>query len=115
MEARAHGAVFFGPVEQGLQVEERVLDQWVNARAIQDQIASGAVGGARGSPVAPTAAPQTSSEGMWGNISGSASGSASSHHVPEDVQGEIEFTGGSAYMQRFASRLGRPHAVGSDS
>lgn len=121
LEARAHGAVFFGEVERGLAVEERVLDTWVNAREVQDRIAAGGRGGAAvvnaAASAAATAASANASasavpvEGMWATMRQHGAGS----HVPEDVQGEIEFTGGLSYLERFAHR-GQPSGAteGSD-
>lgn len=102
-EARAHGAVFFGEIQRGLHVEEQVLDGWANAREIQDQIAAATKG--QGGPAAGAIRPgaPSTSEGIW------ARGEAV---VEEDVQGEIEFTGGLNYVERFATR---GEAAGEDA
>lgn len=90
LEARAHGAIFFGEIERGLQVDEKVLDGWANGRAIQDAIAA-SKGGAGAAPISIASA-----EGIWAR--------QADEHVPEDVQGEIEFTGGLKYVERFQTR-----------
>lgn len=92
MEARAHGAIFFGEVERGLMLEEKVLDEWVQGREVQEAFAAGGRAGA----APPSTAVQSGGEGIWAR--------QAEEHVPEDVQGEIEFTGGVAYVERFQTR-----------
>lgn len=85
LEAKAHGARFFSEIDRGLLVEERALDQWSNAREIQEAIAAKRPGGgaAVGIPLGLGA------EG-----------------IEEAVVelGEVEFTGGLAYVERFRNR-----------
>jgi hypothetical protein len=67
-----------------------VLDEWKDGREIQDRIAATkGQGGPR--PMAGAGG-----EGIWA--------SREVEHVEEDVGGEVEFTGGVAYVERFASR-----------
>lgn len=108
LEAKAHGAVFFGEIERGLMVEERVLDEWVNAKAIQDRIASGQTSGpAVSGPTSPP--PPSSSARSDGLFSGNSS--FAGMILPEQTQGEVEFTGGEAYAKRFRDSLQSPPAA----
>lgn len=89
LQAEAHGAVFFGEIQRGVQVEERVLDGWSRAREIQEQIAA-----SRGSgQVAPGA-----DVGMWARTEG-----VEEQAVAPEL-GEVEFTGGVSYVDRFTNR-----------
>ena len=96
LEARAHGAIFFGEIERGLMLEEKVLDEWAGARAIQAELAAGQNGGP-----AARQQPAGGAEGIW------ARKQETQQFVPEDVQGEVEFTGGLKYVERFQRRAER--------
>ncbi|KAI5477063.1 mitochondrial ribosomal protein subunit Rsm25 [Pseudohyphozyma bogoriensis] len=88
LEAQAHGAIFFTEIQHGLDLEEKALDQWINAEAIRDQFASAAPGGA------------TVSVGGIASFEGL---------VPEEAVRSAEtdeFSGGRAYLERFAQRGG---------
>lgn len=92
MEAKSHGAIFFGEIERGLRVEERILDEWKYARDVQNKIAA-------------------SRPGM--NIGNSSSSNSNSPDVSflggtglmiesEKIEdSKVEFTGGINYVQRF--------------
>lgn len=71
-----------------MQVEERVLDEWSRAREIQEQIAASRPG---------QAAPG-SDAGMWAKADGVV------EEVLEPELGEVEFTGGVSYVNRFTNR-----------
>lgn len=99
LQAEAHGATFFGEVQRGLQVEERVLDEWRNAREVQAQfVAASGRGGKQVGGAAAAAAGVAGDKGMW---------AAKEADVSGVVGGEVEFTGGVAYVQRF-NQVGLP-------
>lgn len=100
LEAEAHGAEFFGEIQRGIQVEERVLDEWVGAREIQDRIAAtkGKGGGKAIAGGAAAAAVGAGDKGMW---------AAKEQELSGVVGGVVEFTGGVKYVERFA-QAGKP-------
>ncbi|KAL8284150.1 hypothetical protein RQP46_004899 [Phenoliferia psychrophenolica] len=87
LEARAHGAVFFGEIQRGILVEERVLDQWASAREIQEQIAAKRPGQATLAAGAVGVTPVDVADGLLAG-----------------AMGAPEFTGGEAYVERFQNR-----------
>lgn len=38
LQAEAHGAKFYGEIQKGINLEEKVLDEWINAREINATI-----------------------------------------------------------------------------
>ncbi|GAA5922773.1 mitochondrial 37S ribosomal protein mS23 RSM25 [Sporobolomyces koalae] len=94
LQAQSHGAVFFGEIDKSVLVEERVLDEWVRAKEIQDEFA--ASGGAnRGQPAAqPTAA---TTPIAWAPVESRPAQLGGSNAV----QGEAVFTGGVEYLNQF--------------
>ncbi|GAA6051904.1 hypothetical protein JCM3770_006567 [Rhodotorula araucariae] len=96
LEAQAHGAVFFGAIDRALAVEDRVLDEWAHARAIQDGFAANAGRGA---------APQASASATAAAAGQSAQGSpwAPAEARPAfGAEDESLFSGGVEYLGRFA-------------
>ncbi|BGP36321.1 mitochondrial ribosomal small subunit component [Rhodotorula kratochvilovae] len=93
LEAQAHGAVFFGALDRALAVEDRVLDEWSQARAIQDGFAASAAN--RGAAAAPQAA--VAAQGAEGSVWAPAE--ARPAFGAED---ESLFSGGVEYLGRFA-------------
>lgn len=85
LEARAHGAVFFGEIQRGITVEDRVLDQWTAAREIQEQIAAKRPGSANLAAAAASVVPADVGDAL-------------------EPAHQLEFTGGEAYVERFQNR-----------
>ncbi|GAA5862426.1 hypothetical protein JCM1840_004177 [Sporobolomyces johnsonii] len=92
LEAQSFGAVFFGEIERGVLVEEKVLDQWVRAREIQDAFA---VSGGKGAVRQPAATVATQGQGVW-----SPAESRPAHLG--GVELDTKFTGGVEYIEAFA-------------
>ncbi|GAA6002615.1 hypothetical protein JCM10207_007594 [Rhodosporidiobolus poonsookiae] len=95
LEAQSFGAVFFGEIDRTLAVEERVLDEWVGAREIQNAMASAGGPGAVGKP-------QATVQGVSGTW-------APAEARPASVLGtedESLFSGGVEYLQAFARQGG---------
>ncbi|GAA5855128.1 hypothetical protein JCM8547_002392 [Rhodosporidiobolus lusitaniae] len=97
LQAQSFGATFFGELDKTLAVEERVLDEWVNAREIQNSLAAG-TGGSAGAAAAAMNAGVQAESGHW----------APREFRPAHVLGEDEsvFTGGVEYRQAFEARRG---------
>ncbi|GAA5958566.1 hypothetical protein JCM21900_003981 [Sporobolomyces salmonicolor] len=93
LEAQSFGAIFFGEIERGVLVEEKVLDQWVRAREIQDAFA---ISGGQGAVRQPAATAQAL--GMW------APEESSPAHLGGNgvVEADTKFTGGIEYIEAFA-------------
>lgn len=90
LEAKAHGAVFFGEIERSLRLEERALDEWTKGREIQEKIAASrpAVAGAPGADL-----------GFLGTGQGVVG------EVEVEAAGVEAFTGGVDYVQRFTELM----------
>ena len=106
LEAQAFGATFFGEIERGVQVEERVLDEWVDARAIQDEFAAAnAAGGAAAASASAAsssaAAQQAQALSAIGGVTWVAPPARSAATPIDD--GEGTFTGGLGYVEHFAA------------
>ncbi|GAA5949734.1 hypothetical protein JCM3765_007667 [Sporobolomyces pararoseus] len=99
LQAQSFGAKFFGEIERSVLVEEKVLDEWVNAKEIQDGFAIQGGQGV-GQQQQPTT---TTSMSDWIPVEGRPAqlGSTSSSSVGE---GEKVFTGGKEYLNQFKSR-----------
>ncbi|GAA5981473.1 hypothetical protein JCM10908_004119 [Rhodotorula pacifica] len=112
LEAQSFGATFFGEIERAVQVEERVLDEWVDARAIQDEFAAanaaGAAAGAAAASASSSAAAAATAQAQALNGGGvtwlappaktAATSLAASN---EDFEGT--FTGGLGYVEQFSA------------
>lgn len=104
LEAQAHGATFFGEVEKQLRVEEKVLDEWKNARAIQDAFTALTGTGSKRQNVqaALKTANQSASpakqvqESKWGEVP-----TRPALDGGEPVK--AGFTGGTEFLRRFAA------------
>ncbi|GAA5877299.1 hypothetical protein JCM16303_006235 [Sporobolomyces ruberrimus] len=103
LQAQAYGAVFFGEIERNVLVEEKVLDEWVRAKEIQDQFAVSG-GGNRGGQSAAAAASTASLsslvdfspvEGRPAQLGGGGGST-----------GEAVFTGGVEYLKQFRRASG---------
>lgn len=106
LEAQAFGATFFGEIQRGVQVEERVLDEWVDARAIQDEFAAAnAAGGAAAASASAAsssaAAQQAQALSAIGGVTWVAPPARSAATPIDD--GEGAFTGGLGYVEHFAA------------
>ncbi|KAK4705805.1 small subunit ribosomal protein S23, partial [Phenoliferia sp. Uapishka_3] len=89
LEARAHGAVFYGEIQRGVAVEERILDQWGSAREIEEQIKAKRPG---------TGGVSLSAVSIGGSLIDAGEG------LVEAAGLQVEFTGGEAYVERFQNR-----------
>lgn len=98
LQAQAHGATFFGEIERSVLVEEKVLDEWVRAKEIQDGYA---VQGGAGAQQQQSLQPSTLTVGSeWMPVEGRPAqlGSTRAGQVSE---GEAKFTGGRDYLNEF--------------
>lgn len=114
LEAQAFGATFFGEVERAVQVEERVLDEWVDARAIQDEFAAAnAAGGAGAAAAAASSSASAASANAQAQALAQLGGvtwvappartAASSLAASNADDADGSFTGGLRYVEQFAA------------
>ncbi|GJN92073.1 hypothetical protein Rhopal_005101-T1 [Rhodotorula paludigena] len=104
LEAQSFGARFFGEIERSTDVEDRVLDEWANARAIQDALAAATPGAPAAASVAT---PTQGAAGPWAPAEAAPAFGAAAGDDASTV-----FTGGVEYLGRFAqARDVRPGAV----
>ncbi|SCV67964.1 BQ2448_85 [Microbotryum intermedium] len=106
-EARAHGAHFFGEVERGLVSEERALDEWKDAKTIQEQLLAQASARGRGGNAAVAAASASSSATTVDNRAERMpwSGAVGFNRIEEQPNSKYELTGGDRYLERFEARF----------
>ncbi|GAA5982256.1 hypothetical protein JCM11641_006241 [Rhodosporidiobolus odoratus] len=93
LQAQSHGGIFFGELDRTLAIEERVLDEWVDAREIQNSFASAGGPGAVGQPAMGVKA----ESGMWAPLE-----SRPAHLLGRED--ESVFSGGVEYLQAFARK-----------
>lgn len=98
LEATCHGAVFFGEVQKGILVEERVLDEWVHAREVESRIQSKLAETGRSSTPSTPISTSAGSPTFWQEM-------GEKEVQPEAAAPTQEmFTGGEEYVRRFADR-----------
>ncbi|BGP12342.1 hypothetical protein JCM10213_002878 [Rhodosporidiobolus nylandii] len=94
LQAQSHGALFFGELDKTLALEEKVLDEWKDARAVQNSFASASGGtGAVANPAVGVSA----ESGVWAPVE-----SRPAHLL--GGEDESLFTGGVEYLQAFAKQ-----------
>ncbi|GAA5861402.1 hypothetical protein JCM3774_000237 [Rhodotorula dairenensis] len=117
LEAQAFGATFFGEIERGVQVEERVLDEWVDARAIQDEFAAANAGGGAAAAAASAAASASSAQAQAQAFSSAIGGvawvapparTAATSLAALNDDSDATFTGGLDYVEHFAAASSSP-------
>ena len=96
LEAVSHGMIYFGEIQKGILVEERVLDEWINAREVERQLASASTA-QRGAPVSAAIPSSAGSPTFW-------TGANAEVLETSPSRAPLEFTGGMAYVSRFAER-----------
>ncbi|GAA5888728.1 hypothetical protein JCM6882_002829 [Rhodosporidiobolus microsporus] len=102
-QATAFGAHFFGEIDRALAMEEKVLDQWENAREVQAQLQAGTTGPA-GAPAGVGAPVVKTVEGAWAPVE------ARPAHLWGGEE-ESLFSGGVEYLQAFAKSPEAPSAA----
>ena len=96
LEAVSHGTIFFGEIQKGILVEEKVLDEWIDSREIERQLQSASTANRGGVPMM-TATPSSAGKADFWDANEKVK-----EMSPSQVQ--LEFTGGMAYVNRFAHR-----------
>ncbi|GAA6058504.1 hypothetical protein JCM10212_006943 [Sporobolomyces blumeae] len=106
LEAEAFGAVLFGEIERGVTVEEKVLDEWVRAKEIQDAFA--VQGGPGASAAASTSSQVATTTGVWSPAEALPASFASSSSSAAGRRGVVElsseFSGGQEYLKAFRAK-----------
>ncbi|KAK4052866.1 mitochondrial ribosomal small subunit component [Microbotryomycetes sp. JL221] len=107
LEASSHGAQFRSEIQRGIALEDKVLDEWVNYREIQDRITAGSnSGGAMLGPVAPVSN---------SNIGDLFVPPEAAESIAANGQSNASFTGGANYLKQFRERTQTGQASGEAS
>lgn len=101
LQAASFGAVFFGELDKTLAVEERVLDEWVGAREIQNSFAAGTGGAASSAAVPVGGAAVLAESGQWAPAE-----MRPAHGI--GAEDESLFSGGVEYLQAVRRRSPLP-------
>lgn len=94
LQAEAHGAIFYGEIQKGINLEEKVLDEWINAREINAAIQ----------------AKQAERGGSGGIVLSGISAASETVKAMSEDQYALEnaavgtYTGGVDFVARFANR-----------